>query len=286
MSMVINADDFKLPELVNFIKESPDEDETTDAIKNMLYQMLEVYVVDNNGEPLISMIEKDWKVFKNDDIAKRILLEIMSEGNYESFGMCPMIKVSYCKAVIDVKEVWNDFKDRIKTQTRFMIDVSTFDNMQWDNYLENLILEYKEEDNKLFYRARLHNNVDEVIPLEKMGPPPIEYSRAGRANPEGIVYLYLSDNEKTTLYEARATYLDIVSIGTFKIKGEKVRIMDFTHQIEINPIDIDDLISAVKIKMLIRTISEDLSKPMRRYDSAVEYVPTHLYVNILEKSIM
>ena len=39
----------------------------------------------------------------------------------------------------------------------------------------------------------------------------------GRANPKGIPYLYITTDEKTILYETRATYLDYVTIGTLNL---------------------------------------------------------------------
>ena len=40
---------------------------------------------------------------------------------------------------------------------------------------------------------------------------------AGRANPEGVQVLYLSNTETTTLHEIRAGMYDYVSIGTFRL---------------------------------------------------------------------
>lgn len=53
-------------------------------------------------------------------------------------------------------------------------------------------------------------------------------------------HLYLSEEAKTTLYETRVIKHDVVTVGEFKIVG----------------------------------LSQDMSHPMRRFDSAVEYVPT------------
>ena len=53
-----------------------------------------------------------------------------------------------------------------------------------------------------------------------MGCPPNKLTSSGRANPQGIPYLYLSKTPETTLYETRASYLDELSIGKFKIKDK------------------------------------------------------------------
>jgi hypothetical protein len=50
-----------------------------------------------------------------------------------------------------------------------------------------------------------------------MGNPPSKDAKSGRANPLGISYLYLSNHEVTTLYEARAALYDYITIGTFRL---------------------------------------------------------------------
>ncbi len=63
-----------------------------------------------------------------------------------------------------------------------------------------------------------------------MGAPPCGVSSGGRANPEGISYLYLSNKPKVTLYEIRAGIYDYVTIAEFKLKQD-IQVVDF------NPID-------------------------------------------------
>src|SRR5690606_5970102 len=94
-------------------------------------------------------------------------------------------------------------------------------------------------------------------------------------NPSGIPYLYLSDNEETVLYEIRASYLDEISIGTFSLKDnlhQVVYISDFTETPTIfHPSRVNERIKSTLLK---QKISIDLSRPMRRYDSELDYIPT------------
>jgi hypothetical protein len=113
-----------------------------------------------------------------------------------------------------------------------------------------------------------------------MGCPPKEQARPGRANPIGIPYLYLCDNAKTTYYEVRSVYLDNLSVGRFKIK-RNLNLVDFTYQIDIYAKYMSEegnksLKDIVIQKKVIEAISRDLSKPMRRFDSELEYVPTQM----------
>jgi hypothetical protein len=114
-----------------------------------------------------------------------------------------------------------------------------------------------------------------------MGCPTPNNTRGGRANPLGIPFLYLSDNEETVLYEVRASFLDEISVGLFRVKNSlDVKIVDFTECISIyNPSNVNGLIKAHLLK---RLISEDLSKPMRRYDSEIEYIPTQFICEFIK----
>jgi hypothetical protein len=96
----------------------------------------------------------------------------------------------------------------------------------------------------------------------------------GRANPKGIPYLYLCKDIETTFYETRASYLDYISIGIFKAsKSNILKIVDFTKH--LSPFNnATDIISFSKGKILRDIISKDLSKPLHRFDSELEYIPT------------
>lgn len=111
-----------------------------------------------------------------------------------------------------------------------------------------------------------------------MGCPPKALATAGRANPIGIPYLYLCDTAKTTYYEVRAVYLDKLSVGTFEVTRD-LKIVDFIHNVSLYNSYSDDITpfkeNIIK-KKVIDAISSDLSKPLRRYDSELEYVPTQL----------
>lgn len=111
-----------------------------------------------------------------------------------------------------------------------------------------------------------------------MGCPPKELATAGRANPIGIPYLYLSDSAKTTYFEVRAVYLDRLSVGTFEIIRDQ-SLVDFIYDVNLYLSFVDGSLPLSEIvikKKIIEAISSDLSKPLRRFDSELEYVPTQL----------
>jgi hypothetical protein len=114
--------------------------------------------------------------------------------------------------------------------------------------------------------------------------PPREFASGGRANPPGIPFLYLSDNPQTVLYEVRASYLDELSIGTFELipDFEYIKLVDFTEDTSLFQPNSSSITKTIKAKLLRQKISGDLSKPMRRYDNELDYIPTQFICEFIK----
>lgn len=242
-------------------------------------EFFNIFKCDDSGEPLDYLINKDWRIFSNFDasncvngIITNILLAIKSDiSNYNTL-------VVYKDEILDSLKFWEKLKEKLKWESRFLTDLQELKENRWEFYFSQNKVELKNTDS--LYRARIHqdNQVDK-FQLDEMGHPPDNVKVSdGRANPAGIPYLYLSKSKKTTLYETRVSYLDDVSIGEFKVKdGEIISIVDFTAiqsafaYTFTNYNNIDDFVKSVFLK---KKISDELSKPLRRYDSILEYIPT------------
>lgn len=105
--------------------------------------------------------------------------------------------------------------------------------------------------------------------------PPVSLTTAGRTNSEGIQCLYLASDEETTFHEVRARDNDHVSVGEFyQIKD--LKIVDLSLFDKIGPFSIPDFDMtwfAINID-IIRKIGNEVAMPMRRFDRALDYVPT------------
>lgn len=222
------------------------------------------------GETLKSKISGTWSLFSNHDIANNILNEVLPQlkteiTNAEDF-------VNFRDDIVDNVKHWSILKEDLKWSKRYIPDISRLEDLGWDAFF-NTQFELKSTD--LLYRARLHQSSGSpAFQANEMMCPPATIVPGGRANPPGIPYLYLSDTPETVLYEVRAGYLDEVSLGVFKLKDSvaSARIVDFTENTSLfQPGKINE---TIKGRLLRAIISADLSKPMRRYDSELEYVPT------------
>ncbi len=137
---------------------------------------------------------------------------------------------------------------------------------------------------KKLYRARICDN-PKGHQVEKMGNPPNKLAKSGRANPNGISYLYLANDIDTTLYEVRASLFDYVTVGTFELK-ESINVINLSRSTYdvFRLAELESLENVMIHGSFIDKLEQELSKPRRRSDSELDYLPTQ-YISELIKSM-
>ena len=223
----------------------------------------------NSNKTIVDIIQDDWHFFKNKEVAKVLLADVIATNN---LGYSIVDFVNYTNEIYERVAVWDRLKTSVKEKSRFFTNMEEF--AQYDYLTAGKSLHVGQK----LYRSRITPVGQKKIKCDKMGCPPKELATAGRANPIGIPYLYLSDSAKTTYFEVRAVYLDQLSVGTFRIERE-LELVDFIYEVNLFLAYNDGTTSLKEIiikKKIIDAISDDLSKPLRRYDSELEYVPTQL----------
>jgi hypothetical protein len=251
-----------------------------DELFDFFKELLDNFKKSDIGETLKSKIQGNWSLFSSLDIAYNILNHVIANTDTEITSADE--KVEFSSAILDNVNYWDKLKTQLIWESRYLTDIDYLtDELGWDGFFGSKITLSK--GTKL-YRARIHHSSSEpAYTNEKMYCPPKDKATAGRANPAGIPFLYLSDNDKTVLYEIRASYLDEVSIGTFMIKEEianEIIISDFTESVTIfHPSRVSERIKSTLLK---QKISADLSKPMRRYDSELDYIPTQFICEFIK----
>lgn len=225
------------------------------------------YKSDATGLPLFETVQRDFSLFYSEAVAQTILNFILSKAHS---ALTPFTTVRHIDELDN--DDWNALKNDVKYVNRFILNAEDYN---LDLYLEKANREIKE--GTILYRARINSKEDNPFSFLEMGCPPKELCSAGRANPQGIPYTYLSEDLDTTLYEVRAILLDSVNIGEFKVK-RNLFVFDFEAEISIfdafNNTFGSDLIGIAKQKKFLDSFRKDMSKPLGRNDSALEYVPT------------
>ncbi|MFN4084925.1 MAG: RES domain-containing protein [Spirosomataceae bacterium] len=228
-----------------------------------------------SGESLVAKIQSDLTLFKNEQIGKKILDFVIQEALILNVDSATDL-VDYNDDIKDSINYWDEIKESLKWRNRFIPDIILRgdEKFNWRDIILDPNNSTHLDRNQKLYRARIHQEKGQAkFPPEKMGTPDKEISKAGRANPAGIPYLYLSLDDETVLYETRATKHDEISIATFVLKQgiDSIPIFDFTKQTSI----FQEIVNpSIKNRLLIKKISEDLSRPLRRFDSELDYIPT------------
>lgn len=176
---------------------------------------------------------------------------------------------------------WDNFVKEIKNENRYHIK-NTVDLIKLEKLLSWFTREIKK--GQLFYRARISEK--NGFSKKEMGAPPQNQTKSGRANPLGISYLYLSSDSETTFYETRALLFDYVTIGEFKL-CENIKIVNLKDTHIYDPIQFaesDSLTELLIYLPFINRLEEELSKPLRRSDNELDYIPTQ-YISEFIKSL-
>jgi len=233
-----------------------------------------------SGERFISKIQGNWSLFSDIENGQKILNFALDEIDSSIKNSDEL--VDFNDEILENVNYWFKLKEQLKWERRYLTNIDYLtDDLGWDSFFESKTVIRKDD---IFYRARLHKNADEkLFSKEEMFCPKKELSTAGRANPSGIPYLYLSDNEDTILYEIRASYLDEISVASFQLKqdlNQDIIISDFTETPSLYaPSAVNQRIKSTLLKQII---SRDLSKPMRRYDSELDYIPTQFICEFIK----
>ncbi|MBW8242504.1 RES family NAD+ phosphorylase [Muricauda oceani] len=249
-------------------KEQPIMD--IDEFKDFFQELIDNYIPTSEGENIKNKIQGNWSFFSDPQVAERILNFVIPEIDTEiSNANSP---VEYIEEILNNHGYWETLKNDLKWSNRFLLNIEQLLDLGWDGFFNT---QYRLTPETCLFRARVHHQSGNDAYTEKdMYSPKRHFAKGGRANPSGIPYLYLCDNPETVLYEVRASYLDELSIASFQLKShhEFVNIVDFT---EDTPLFRPEMVrETIMAKLLRERISQDLSKPMRRYDSEIEYIPT------------
>ena len=118
--------------------------------------------------------------------------------------------------------------------------------------------------------------------LSDVGIPPLEKASSNRASPKGIRYLYLADNVYTAVSEVRPSILEVVNVVEFTNKLP-LKILKFprTGQ-ELKSMLQDDEEIYFYLYTIAKKMSFVFSRPIRRCDTDLEYLPTQYLVNAIK----
>lgn len=252
-------------------------------LEEMFLPLINIYklvsdlnILPEEGMRLHENIQARWNIFKivDSDTRYQLLRNIIS-GTYPEGSpiLNEFVEISINLETLPLNDKhekkWDIFAQEIKSSNRFfleeVIDLELLKKLF-------LVLEKNYSKGKIFYRARITSKLG--LEISEMGKPPADKTIAGRANPRGIPYLYVSKSPETTLYECRSVFLDFLTVGTFKLT-DALLVVSLQGIDKISPFVLGGNIENFLIhqKYLSRLESE-LSKPLRRFETELDYLPT------------
>lgn len=241
-------------------------------IAEQLQPVVSLYEVSSDGlNTIAALLQYEWGLFSlKEDKVKNLLEDIFSDVksiNPDLFNS-PVVNISIdhqkTKGIISQ---WESLKSEIIVRNRFFLE-NVIDLESLEKHLCDKEKIYKAGE--LFYRGRI--STKEGLQLAEIGKPPVNKATSGRANPKGIPYLYISTDLDTTLYETRATYLDYVTVGTFRLTSD-IKVVKLIGIDDLNPFEVD-LLEKVLYQPFLKRLEVELSKPLRRFDTELDYLPT------------
>ncbi|MGI8583944.1 MAG: RES family NAD+ phosphorylase [Chitinophagaceae bacterium] len=287
---------FNDKEIIGFIYSNSTESGNCDCCGSTATQIIDARELEELFQPVISLfkpiaelgivvteeklmhqkIQEVWKIFKlpDDHTVKTLLTTILSDiiPHTDPLLNLPVeIEVLFSSTLAgDLHEKkWDNFAKEIKYKNRFFIN-EAIDLDLLSNLLKNFSKSY--DKGKIFYRARVSNKTGFIA--GEMGKPPVEKATSGRANPNGIPYLYLSTKAETAIYESRSSYLDYITIAEFKLI-EPLLVVSLREIAAISPFVFGDQLSNyITHQKYLARLEKELSRPVRRFDKELDYLPS------------
>jgi hypothetical protein len=241
-------------------------------IAEQLQPVINLYEVSSDGLNTIgALLQYDWNLFSlEEDKIKDLLEDIFSDTKsinpdlFNSFVINISIDHQKTKGIISQ---WESLKGEIIERNRYFLE-NVIDFESLEKHLRDKEKIYR--TGELFYRGRISTK-DGLQPTE-IGKPPAHKATSGRANPKGIPYLYVSTDLETTLYETRATFLDYVTVGIFRLTSD-IKVVKLIGIDDLSPFEVD-LLEKVLYQPFLKRLEVELSKPLRRFDTELDYLPT------------
>lgn len=117
-----------------------------------------------------------------------------------------------------------------------------------------------------------------------LSSPPVEYSKNNRMSPAGISFFYGGMDPETCIHELRPDRGENVVVGEFEVI-QTLFVLDLSQEIESRKsiFDPEYVFSYEEyFKPFLVHFVNDISKPIRKTDNEIEYVPTQVFTEFLK----
>lgn len=248
---------------------------------DQLYALISplIEVIDNifeehiDGYSLFHILSSEFKLFTS-KVHEQIIEDALQNRQ-------ELINKKYKNFPTNTQSEWEAFKYELKHNNRFFPQIEIYRDafLETGNLFEKFTevieqLNYEITTSDTLFRARIS---DSALDHPNMKKPPIDKVTIGRANPDGISYLYTAEQLETALTEVRPSNGQTVYIAYLKIKQDinVINLCDPKKDISfISLSSTDDFHKIMKLVNLLDQFAKELSLPVLPNRSHLDYIPT------------
>ncbi|EHK65519.1 RES family NAD+ phosphorylase [Achromobacter arsenitoxydans] len=250
-------------------------------LKDRFAPVAAIYAPDENGRPLIDCVQEDWRIFNVARLGQQGPRSLFGDILDDAELVRRPFAVSCRFERPGMHMLWESLRDELIARNRYFPETA-LDEVRFGALLG--FLKGRQIPTK-WYRARIQQ-ADEPYSLDAMGPPPKEITSVGRANPAGIPYLYLAENQNTAAAEIRPHTGDRVCVAEFDIP-DGLKLVDLrAPRTMISPLDLgdEDRIASLKNDLpFLERLGEELTRPVIPTRVAIDYVPSQYLCELIKK---
>jgi len=194
----------------------------------------------------------------------------------------------------DEMRYWENFCKVVKNQKRFTTFLFSGEDNQYNhskprNFLFDLAERFMPTlisvlpHGTSIYRARIRKANKDLEHID-LTSPPAAYSKNNRMSPAGISFFYGGLDPETCIHEVRPDVGQNVVVGEFEIIKNLI-VLDLSTEIESRKsiFDPDYVFSYEEyFKPFLLHFVTDISKPIRKIDNEIEYVPTQVFTEFIK----
>ncbi len=190
---------------------------------------------------------------------------------------------------------WENFCKTVKTKKRFTTFLSSENEDKYDhgiprNFLSHLAsnfipsLIHVLQPGEKIYRARI-NNQNKKLLHKDLTSPPHGKSRNSRMSPVGISFFYGGLTPEVCIHEVRPSVSENVEVAEFQVVKE-LFILNLAVEIESYKSIFDSeyyFTYEEYFKPFLEHFANDISKPIRKTDNEIGYVPTQILTEFIKE---
>ncbi|MFH1561887.1 MAG: HEPN-associated N-terminal domain-containing protein [Nitrospirota bacterium] len=194
----------------------------------------------------------------------------------------------------DKISTWEDFCTRVKFRERYTVFMlrreTSIEQQNHENFLSEVLKDLFEYCKTTLYpgqdifRARLIASQFELC-NEELTSPPSNKAKNSRMSPAGISVFYGALEENTAISEIQPSIIDKVAIGHFKVKIplKIINLSSIPKPIHIFNENYDFHFEEF-VRPFIGKFIKDISKPIRKTDTEIEYLPTQVFTEFIRNA--